>query len=621
MNNEQKNSGFDFDPEEFISQKSKVTVEEEWGTVIEPSKEREYEKKSTNKFIIAAISFLGALLLAFVFIVGLSKMNFPAVSAGEKTNGESEIQIELQEEENHMDLAVVEVPDLKGKTLAKAKELLKKNNIAYEVFEKHSDKIEKGRIVSQSIDGGTEVAEDALIYITVSLGKEVTEKNVADKAQKSKKQVAIESVVMSPKAPELKLGESIKINVTVFPQDATKKEYMLVSDNNLVAVVGSGNTLKAVAPGKTTVNAYTPDGAHLGSMSVTVKEPVTQAATTRPAITRPAVTNPPVTVPPRTSPRTTVAPATTRYIPVTQAPVIKYKVTFDANGGSVSEASRHVQKDSVYGTLPTPTRNCFTFDGWYTEGGAKVTSSTEIAYNRDHTLVARWISGWVLENEAPGNAEIIDTKTEYKYRQKQYLFSSDPNLSYRKTGEERWVSKNETVEVKRVDKWPDDTSKTKGFCTDNNIYKTYNKALPQNTESTRYVQKSKVASGYIYWHWCYTHDAGRILNCYISTDKGATGGVFGNHTTNNFHAFVSDNPITLDSAGVFKRESSSKCPYTYWWFGDGAEQLPIYTYTYDVEQKEYEYEKWGEFSSWSSSYVAESDTVDVESRTWVKYSV
>ena len=41
-----------------------------------------------------------------------------------------------------------------------------------------------------------------------------------------------------------------------------------------------------------------------------------------------------------------------------------YTVTFDANGGTVDVESKEVTQDSVYGTLPTPTRAGYTFMGW-----------------------------------------------------------------------------------------------------------------------------------------------------------------------------------------------------------------------------------------------------------------
>ena len=42
----------------------------------------------------------------------------------------------------------------------------------------------------------------------------------------------------------------------------------------------------------------------------------------------------------------------------------KYTVTFDPDGGSVSETTKEVTYDSTYGSLPTPTRVGYTFKGW-----------------------------------------------------------------------------------------------------------------------------------------------------------------------------------------------------------------------------------------------------------------
>lgn len=42
-----------------------------------------------------------------------------------------------------------------------------------------------------------------------------------------------------------------------------------------------------------------------------------------------------------------------------------HKVSFDANGGTVTEKSRMVAMNSTMGELPTPSRDYYTFDGWY----------------------------------------------------------------------------------------------------------------------------------------------------------------------------------------------------------------------------------------------------------------
>lgn len=68
----------------------------------------------------------------------------------------------------------------------------------------------------------------------------------------------------------------------------------------------------------------------------------------------------------------------------------KYTLTYNANGGNCSTASKSVTYDSAYGTLATPTRTGYSFNGWYTAktGGSQVTSSTVCAGNA--TIYARW---------------------------------------------------------------------------------------------------------------------------------------------------------------------------------------------------------------------------------------
>ena len=70
----------------------------------------------------------------------------------------------------------------------------------------------------------------------------------------------------------------------------------------------------------------------------------------------------------------------------------KYTVTFDVNGGTVTPAEQTVTYGSHYGELPTPTREGYTFAGWYTEkdGGTQVTKETVVTTVADHTLYAHW---------------------------------------------------------------------------------------------------------------------------------------------------------------------------------------------------------------------------------------
>ena len=70
----------------------------------------------------------------------------------------------------------------------------------------------------------------------------------------------------------------------------------------------------------------------------------------------------------------------------------KYDVTFDANGGSCDTVSKKVTYASTYGTLPTPIRDGYEFNGWYTatSGGTKITKDSDVEITVAQTLYARW---------------------------------------------------------------------------------------------------------------------------------------------------------------------------------------------------------------------------------------
>ena len=93
-----------------------------------------------------------------------------------------------------------------------------------------------------------------------------------------------------------------------------------------------------------------------------------------------------------------------------------YTLTANANGGSISSTSgwsgtgttstKSVKYDSTYGTLPTPTRTGYTFDGWYdaSSGGNKVTSSTKMT-TLGETIYAHWTAnGYTLIANANGGS-------------------------------------------------------------------------------------------------------------------------------------------------------------------------------------------------------------------------
>ncbi|MCL1866902.1 MAG: InlB B-repeat-containing protein, partial [Oscillospiraceae bacterium] len=71
-------------------------------------------------------------------------------------------------------------------------------------------------------------------------------------------------------------------------------------------------------------------------------------------------------------------------------PPTTYTVTFNPNGGSVTPTSAVTGTNGRLTSLPTPTRNGYSFSGWFTDatGGASVTTGT--VYSANTTIFARW---------------------------------------------------------------------------------------------------------------------------------------------------------------------------------------------------------------------------------------
>lgn len=66
----------------------------------------------------------------------------------------------------------------------------------------------------------------------------------------------------------------------------------------------------------------------------------------------------------------------------------QYQVSFQSDGGT-AVASKTVTYDAGYGSLASPSKEGFTFLGWYL-GNLRVQSSTKVQTANDHTLTAKW---------------------------------------------------------------------------------------------------------------------------------------------------------------------------------------------------------------------------------------
>ena len=88
-----------------------------------------------------------------------------------------------------------------------------------------------------------------------------------------------------------------------------------------------------------------------------------------------------------------------------------YTITFHPNGGDGEPTTKSLTGiDTVYGDMPTPTRDGYAFMGWHTatEGGEQITPETEFSPRRNQTLYAVWSKMYALTFD-PNGGEVSPT--------------------------------------------------------------------------------------------------------------------------------------------------------------------------------------------------------------------
>ena len=152
--------------------------------------------------------------------------------------------------------------------------------------------------------------------------------------------------------------------------------------------------------------------------------------------TPPSSPTPTPTPPPPSTPST---PATPSAPSVTQ-----YTLTYNANGGIVSPTTKKINKGSKIGTLPTPTRSGYTFNGWYTEatGGSKVNENTTI--NSNITIYAQWKKDEVKISEYPTSITLSSTSGTL-YTTGKVTLKATISPANAKNQEITWSSSNTSV--------------------------------------------------------------------------------------------------------------------------------------------------------------------------------
>ena len=304
-----------------------------------------------------------------------------------------------------------------------------------------------------------------------------------------------------------------------------------------------------------------------------------------------------------------------------------YKVTFNANGGSVDTASKSVTYGETYGTLPTPKRTYYSFDGWYTAttGGTKVTSTSNVAITANQTLYARWTENkWsdvVTSLPSNVNSTTYEIKSITQYRYNDYILGEGASIpsgytkydEYIKYGD--WVTGDWTTDVLTCD----DVTRKLVSSEEYVVSQGYSKRI-------MYAWKYKGATTGE-WYYMYNNSCGGEYIEYIDHDYdgnfNSPGDVF--QYAEDISKKYPDVVNYAADQNVYRcYDTNSKYNGDLFYISKNSGWVPEvkgmrYKYSTRTATTMYKYRKLGTWSSWSTTQYTASTTRAVETRTVYQY--
>lgn len=302
-----------------------------------------------------------------------------------------------------------EIPNVQGKLFTEAKSTLEARGLIVNIEYEKNSVVAENNVISQSIKSGTQVMRGDKVTIVVSSSKATIK--VADVAGKSKadaeatlKKQGFKAIVLenydSGIAAGLVIGQTPKAGSS--------------------QIAGATITIY-VSKGKQPVTvSFDASGGQVGTSKITVH--YKSAYGSLPAPTKSGFTF----VGWYTSANGGSRVNSTSMVVTSKSHTLyarwsskAYTVTFNANGGKVSEASRSIAYGGNYGSLPEAKKDYHRFLGWYTEasGGKRITASTRFNKANNVTLYAHWelnpLSGWTLASNTPSGAQVLNQKWKY----------------------------------------------------------------------------------------------------------------------------------------------------------------------------------------------------------------
>jgi len=196
-------------------------------------------------------------------------------------------------------------------------------------------------------------------------------------------------------------------------------------------------------------------------------------------------------------------------------------------------------------------------------------------------------------------ADRLETKTQYRYSDRETVVSPSPELPGYTLEESHWEETENTTRY-YVKNWPS------GFSAEQALYAAYAQPAPTaaDTETLKTEVGEEVQNSWLYYHWC--------ANTYTAGPINRGGKAVPSEKYNTFHAFYSTvSPTTLQaySDGSYIYSNADCCRDTYWYFA-----VPVYHCACTTQQKFFTYTGWSEWSDWSEAQPETGEQRKVESR-------
>ena len=511
------------------------------------------------------------------------------------------------------------VPSVIGTSASSAKSTLEKAGFTVKQEEQYSSSAAKGTVISQSPNANTTQAEGTQITIIVSKGAKTvetqTEPPTTEPPTTQPQKVSVANVVgKSQSEAETTLkNQGFKVTANEAYSTSVASGKVISQNPSAGTSVEKGATITiTVSKGTEKINVANVVGKSLSEAKATLEGQGFTVSSSEEYSSSVAAGK---VISQNPASGTKLEKGTTVNLVVSKGKQ-SVTVTLDPNGGSVSGSSITVIPGESYGSIPTPSKDYCTFDGWHTESGDSITSSTTVSLTSNHKLIAHWkdkpVSDWVLQSQMPDGARVVETKYTYDYT--ETTESENSTMSgWTQTGSYWKQTGSGSCNY---------ASFPSGFDTSHSIYKSFEKSAYSSYEnSNKKREVSNSWAGYVYYKWSYNAQYANRTDRTISPVRLTSGTngyayiYFRAHTSSTNHPYL-DN-YYCNSYGYACYNCSSEFNNT-----DLAGESPrfhrfdYYKSTYTDYTKMYNYSRTTHQES--SSAVSPSSSIS-NVQVWVRY--